>query len=73
MTDRVAEQITIMMVKKGYILLSREDYHREKKKFIHGCWRIGKDYYYFINFDEFNPEEYLRQMKVRNLKGEGNK
>ena len=51
------------MERKGYTRVTRYEYHKVKRKFHHGCWKVDKEYEYFINYDELSSEEMLKQIK----------
>ena len=59
----LVEKIKENMLYEGYTQVKREDYHKNKRKFEHGVWRIGRSYYYFINFKELTSKELLRKLK----------
>ncbi len=56
--DLLIKNIKELMSKDGYTEVTKGEYHKVKRKFKHGVWRIDKSYYYFINYsDKTQPAE----------------
>ncbi len=56
MKDKITENIFKKMGELGYKEVTKEFYHKNKRKMVHGVWRIGKEYYYFIKFAKDNKQ-----------------
>jgi len=50
--DKLVQQIKKNMIKLGYTEVTRELYHKMKKKVKYGCWKIDKEYFYFLKEGE---------------------
>lgn len=46
--DKLVQEIKDNMIKSGYTEVTRELYHKMKKKVKHGYWKIDKEYFYFL-------------------------
>jgi len=46
--EKMINEVKEIMKKQRYVEVTKTLYRKKKGKLIHGCWRIGKKYFYFL-------------------------